>query len=105
MSSTQRFGKAVESSSRKRVRTGTTITPTPTVPKGQTQHYEAKAVTSEGKKWYKSHTEAKRSGVLEERVDYTTPLFTTHLDVTMTKGRITCMDPPSLQQSAIREMI
>uniref|UniRef100_M1DIP7 Putative plant transposon protein domain-containing protein n=1 Tax=Solanum tuberosum TaxID=4113 RepID=M1DIP7_SOLTU len=59
MSSTQRSGKAVASSSRKRVRTCTTISPAPTVPRGQTQHYGAKAVTSEGKKWYKSHTEAK----------------------------------------------
>ncbi|KAH0712429.1 hypothetical protein KY289_008388 [Solanum tuberosum] len=59
MSSTQRSGKAVASSSRKRVRTGTTIPPAPAVPRGQTQRYGAKAVTSEGKKWYKSHTEAK----------------------------------------------
>jgi len=59
MSGTQRSGKAVASSSRKRVRTGTTIPPAPAVPRGQTQRYGAKAVTSEGKKWYKSHTEAK----------------------------------------------
>uniref|UniRef100_M1DQL3 Putative plant transposon protein domain-containing protein n=1 Tax=Solanum tuberosum TaxID=4113 RepID=M1DQL3_SOLTU len=59
MSSTQRSGKAVASSSRKRVRTGTTIPPAPAVPRGQTQRYGAMAVTSEGKKWYKSHTEAK----------------------------------------------
>ncbi|KAG5611385.1 hypothetical protein H5410_022666, partial [Solanum commersonii] len=59
MSSTQRLGKAVESSSHKRVRTGTTIPPAPTVPRGQTQRYGAKAITSEGKKWYKSHMEAK----------------------------------------------
>ncbi|KAK4724170.1 hypothetical protein R3W88_026949 [Solanum pinnatisectum] len=58
-SSTQRSGKVVASSSRKRVRTGTTIPPALAVPRGQTQHYGAKAVTSEGKKWYKSHTEAK----------------------------------------------
>ncbi|KAG5595758.1 hypothetical protein H5410_036990 [Solanum commersonii] len=46
--------KAVASCSRKRVRTGTTIPPAPVVPRGKTQHYGAKAVTSEGKKWYKS---------------------------------------------------
>ncbi|KAH0714807.1 hypothetical protein KY284_007712 [Solanum tuberosum] len=54
-----RSGKAVASSSRKRVRTGTTIPPAPAIPRGQTQHYGAKAVTSEGKKWHKSHTKAK----------------------------------------------
>ncbi|KAG5605289.1 hypothetical protein H5410_026781 [Solanum commersonii] len=59
MSSTQRSGKAVASSSRKRVRTGTTIPPALAVPRGQTQRYKAKAFTSEGKKWYKSHMEAK----------------------------------------------
>uniref|UniRef100_M1D9D3 Uncharacterized protein n=1 Tax=Solanum tuberosum TaxID=4113 RepID=M1D9D3_SOLTU len=59
MSRTRRSGKAVASSSRKRVRTGTTIPPAPAVPRGQTQRYGAKAVTSEVKKWYKSHTEAK----------------------------------------------
>ncbi|KAG5576786.1 hypothetical protein H5410_056920 [Solanum commersonii] len=52
MSSTQRLGKEVASSSRKRVRTGTTIPLAPAVPRGQTQRYGAKAVTSEGKKWY-----------------------------------------------------
>ncbi|KAG5605047.1 hypothetical protein H5410_026539 [Solanum commersonii] len=59
MSSTQSLGKAVASRSRKRVRIGTTIPPTPTIPRGQTKHYGAKAITSEGKKWYKSHTKAK----------------------------------------------
>uniref|UniRef100_M1DET2 Putative plant transposon protein domain-containing protein n=1 Tax=Solanum tuberosum TaxID=4113 RepID=M1DET2_SOLTU len=57
--STQRLGKTVVFSSRKRVRTGTTIPPAPAVPRGQTQRYGAKTVTSEGKKWYKSHTEVK----------------------------------------------
>ncbi|KAG5577145.1 hypothetical protein H5410_057279 [Solanum commersonii] len=38
---------------------GTTIPPAPVVPRGQTQRYGAKAITSEGKKWYKSHMEAK----------------------------------------------
>ncbi|KAG5609518.1 hypothetical protein H5410_020799 [Solanum commersonii] len=37
------------SSSRKRVRTGTTIPPAPAVPGGQTQRYGAKAVTSEAR--------------------------------------------------------
>ncbi|KAH0710902.1 hypothetical protein KY284_012329 [Solanum tuberosum] len=59
MSSTQRSGKTVVSSNPKRVRTGTTIPLAPAVPRGQTQFYGAKAVTSEGKTWYKSHTEAK----------------------------------------------
>ncbi|KAG5611465.1 hypothetical protein H5410_022746 [Solanum commersonii] len=49
MSSTQRSGKAVTSSSRKRVRTGTTIPPTSAVPRGQTQPYGAKAVITEDK--------------------------------------------------------
>ncbi|KAG5620256.1 hypothetical protein H5410_005474 [Solanum commersonii] len=51
MSSSQRSGKAVAPSSRKRVRTGITIPLTPTVPRGQTQRYGAKAITSKGKKW------------------------------------------------------
>ncbi|KAG5611121.1 hypothetical protein H5410_022402 [Solanum commersonii] len=59
MYSTQRSGKVIASSSRNTVWMGTTITPAPAVPRGQTQHYGAKAVKSEGKKWYKSHTEAK----------------------------------------------
>ncbi|KAG5615721.1 hypothetical protein H5410_015545 [Solanum commersonii] len=59
MSSTQRSGKAVASSSRERVTTGTTIPPAPTVPRGQTQCYGDKVITPEGKKWHKSHTEAK----------------------------------------------
>ncbi|KAH0655650.1 hypothetical protein KY285_030532 [Solanum tuberosum] len=37
MSDTDRSGKAVASSSRKRVRTGTTIPPAPAVPRGKTQ--------------------------------------------------------------------
>ncbi|KAG5628220.1 hypothetical protein H5410_013438, partial [Solanum commersonii] len=45
------FGKAITSSNRKRVTTGTTIPPAPTVPRGQTQRYRAKADTSEGRKW------------------------------------------------------
>ncbi|KAG5580476.1 hypothetical protein H5410_051103 [Solanum commersonii] len=59
MSSKQRSSKVVASSSHKRVRTGTTITLTPTVLRGQTQRYRAKAITTDGKKWYKSHTKDK----------------------------------------------
>lgn len=50
MSSLQRSGKAVASSSRKRVRTGTTIPPAPSFPRGQTQLFGAKAVIPEGRK-------------------------------------------------------
>uniref|UniRef100_M1DFJ3 Uncharacterized protein n=1 Tax=Solanum tuberosum TaxID=4113 RepID=M1DFJ3_SOLTU len=59
MYGTERAEKEVASSSRKRVKTGATIPPAPAVPRGQTQHYGAKTVTSEGKNWYKTHTEAK----------------------------------------------
>ncbi|KAG5575909.1 hypothetical protein H5410_056043 [Solanum commersonii] len=59
MSGTQRSGKAVVSSSCKRVRTGTTIPPAPAVPRGQTPLYGVSAVTSEGKKLYKTHIETK----------------------------------------------
>ncbi|KAH0758158.1 hypothetical protein KY290_021651 [Solanum tuberosum] len=47
MSSTQRSGKAITSSSRKRVRMGTTIPPAPAVLRGQTQRYGAKADPTE----------------------------------------------------------
>uniref|UniRef100_M1E0V4 Putative plant transposon protein domain-containing protein n=1 Tax=Solanum tuberosum TaxID=4113 RepID=M1E0V4_SOLTU len=59
MSATAPRRGLVASSNNKRLRTCTTIPPAPAVPRGQTQRYGAKAVTSKGKKWYKSHTEAK----------------------------------------------
>ncbi|KAH0709833.1 hypothetical protein KY284_011260 [Solanum tuberosum] len=48
MSGTQISGKAVTSSSSMSVRTGTTIPPTPAVPRRQIERYGAKAVTFEG---------------------------------------------------------
>lgn len=51
MSSSPRSDKEVASRDRKRVRTGTMIPLAPSVPRGQTQQFGAKAVFPEGKKW------------------------------------------------------
>ncbi|KAH0679074.1 hypothetical protein KY284_020159 [Solanum tuberosum] len=57
MSSSQRPGKEVAtSSSRKCVRSGNVPTE-PVLPRGQTRRFGVKAVTKEGKAWYKKHTE------------------------------------------------
>ncbi|KAG5630250.1 hypothetical protein H5410_001967 [Solanum commersonii] len=59
MSSSQRPGKAVATSSqRKRVGSGGNVPPAPIVPKGQSRRFWVKVVTKEGKAWCKNHIEA-----------------------------------------------
>lgn len=70
MSNTRMSGKEVALCSSKRVRTGTTIPLAPAILRGQTQCYGSKIVTSEGKRSYKSRTNAKYlSNIILDDVD------------------------------------
>uniref|UniRef100_M1DBE5 Uncharacterized protein n=1 Tax=Solanum tuberosum TaxID=4113 RepID=M1DBE5_SOLTU len=104
MSSTQRYGKVVASSSRKRERTSTTVPPAPAVPRGQTQRYGANVVTSEGKKWYKSHTEAKYFSIVildDVQLEREFPRIMRHLQE-LRMGFI-FQDPTECNVSMVRE--
>ncbi|KAG5581535.1 hypothetical protein H5410_052162 [Solanum commersonii] len=58
MSSSQKPGKEVATSSHKKRAQSGNVPLAPAIPKGQTRWFEVKVVTKEGKAWYKRHTKA-----------------------------------------------